>query len=216
MYTYALTLVSAYLLSPLICTLALNVGLVGMPNAGKSSFLSAITNARPKIASYAFTTIVPNLGVCHVGGGQEMGGDAMMIADIPGLVEGASNGTGLGRGFLRHIERCSMILHIIDGNSQDPVRKFNTINRELQLFSPLLASKPQVVIVNKIDLPHVEKNLDRIRQELLRAMPHSRLLVMSTANRIGVEEVVSRTHKFLLKLKREEVATRKDNDVSRQ
>lgn len=140
-----------------------------------------------------------------------MGGDAMVIADIPGLVEGASQGVGLGRGFLRHVERCYMILHIIDGSAADPVGNFKAINTELQLFSPALASKPQVVVLNKIDLTDVEENLEQLRQELMNEMAHTRLLVMSAAGKIGVDEIVERTHKFLLKLKADD-SQREKND----
>ena len=125
--------------------LVADVGLIGVPNAGKSTLLGAITSAKPKIASYAFTTIVPNLGVCEVGGRLADGGTALVIADIPGLVEGAHKGVGLGRGFLRHIERCKIILHLVNGDSYpDCLREFAAINEELRLFSPQLASKPQV------------------------------------------------------------------------
>jgi len=130
--------------------LVADIGLVGVPNAGKSTLLDAITNARPKIASYPFTTIVPNLGVCQVGGGQANGGAAMVVCDIPGLLEGAHEGVGLGRGFLRHVERCAVILHIVNGASVDPVGDFKAINRELRLFSPTLAAKPQIVALNKV------------------------------------------------------------------
>lgn len=133
--------------------LVADIGLVGVPNAGKSTLLDAITNAKPKIASYPFTTIVPNLGVCEVGKVSD-GGDAMVIADIPGLLEGASQGVGLGKGFLRHIERCKIIIHVIDGNSADPVQDYLAINNELTLFSKTLAMKPQIVVLNKLDLLH--------------------------------------------------------------
>ena len=185
--------------------LVADVGLVGVPNAGKSTFLDAVTNARPKIASYAFTTIVPNLGVCNIAGGEAMGGDAMIIADIPGLVEGAHLGVGLGRGFLRHVERCQMIIHIINGDSVDPVADFKAINNELSLFSPLLASKPQVVVLNKIDLDNVKAKSNELLVNLLEAMPHKRLLSMSAAGRIGVDEVIERTYKFLRKIKADNV-----------
>ena len=185
--------------------LVADIGLVGVPNAGKSTFLDAVTDAKPKIASYAFTTIVPNLGVCNVGGGQSEGGDAMVIADIPGLVKGASDGVGLGRGFLRHIERCYIILHIVNGNSADPIGDFVAINKELQLFSPLLASKPQVVVLNKIDIPEVGDKIELLKRKISEAMPHKRLLTMSAAGRINVDEVIERSHKFLKKLKADEI-----------
>lgn len=183
--------------------LVADIGLVGMPNAGKSTFLDAVTNAKPKIADYAFTTIVPNLGVCEVAGGKGKGGDAMVIADIPGLVEGAHKGTGLGRGFLRHVERCELILHIVNGDSADPVADFKAINKELLLFSPTLASKPQVVIVNKVDLPAVSDKLNCLMQALREDMSHKRLLSMSAAAHVGLDEVIERTYNFLRKLKTE-------------
>lgn len=186
--------------------LVADIGLVGVPNAGKSTLLDAITNARPKIASYPFTTIVPNLGVCEVGGkgNADNGGDAMIIADIPGLIEGAHRGVGLGRGFLRHVERCKMIIHIINGESPDPVGEFNAVNRELQLFSPLLATKPQVVVLNKIDIPQVQARQDEILNGIYNSISHSRVLTISAAGRIGLDTLVERTHKFLLKLKSDE------------
>lgn len=182
--------------------LVADVGLVGVPNAGKSSLLDAITNARPKIASYPFTTIIPNLGVCSVdafiGDGVT---DGMVVADIPGLIEGASQGVGLGRRFLRHVERCSIILHIVDGNSVDPIKDFVTINEELLLFSSSLAAKPQIVVLNKIDIPEVNEKLDQILNGLLEVMPHTRLLAVSAAGRLNLKDLVSRTYNFLRKVK---------------
>jgi len=186
--------------------LVADVGLVGVPNAGKSTLLDAITNASPKIASYPFTTIVPNLGVCEVRGKGSVanGGDAMVVADIPGLIEGAHIGVGLGRGFLRHVERCKMIIHIINGESPDPVGDFNAVNRELQLFSPLLAVKPQVVVLNKIDVPEVQQRQEEILEGVLKNCKHTRVLTISAAGKIGLDTLVERTHKFLLKIKADE------------
>jgi GTP-binding protein len=188
--------------------LVADVGLVGVPNAGKSTLLDAVTNARPKIASYPFTTIVPNLGVCRIDGGRREGGEEMVIADIPGLLEGAHQGVGLGRGFLRHIERCKMIIHIVNGDSQDPVGDFKAINRELQLFSPGLATKPQVVVLNKIDVPEVAENQERLMAELRACMGHSRLLAISAAGRMGVGDLMERTGNFLNKIKEDEARDR--------
>jgi len=188
--------------------LVADVGLVGVPNAGKSTLLDALTNAKPKIAPYPFTTIVPNLGVCEVGGKLTEGGDALVIADIPGLLEGAHRGVGLGRGFLRHVERCKMIIHIVNGDAEDPVRDFVAINRELQLFSPTLAAKPQVVVLNKVDLPHVEAKQQELLARLRENMPHARLLAISAAGRVGTADLVERTHKFLQKIKRDEASVR--------
>lgn len=183
--------------------LVADIGLVAYPNAGKSTLLDAITNARPKIASYPFTTIVPNLGVCEVKGGGRFT-ETMVIADIPGLIEGAHKGVGLGRGFLRHIERCQMIVHIVNGDSEDPVHDFISINKELQLFSPGLAAKPQVVVLNKIDIPEVEAKAERIIEELKAVMPHSRLLPISAAGKIGLDSLKERTFMFLKKLKKDQ------------
>ncbi|MBR4183424.1 MAG: GTPase ObgE [Lachnospiraceae bacterium] len=126
-----------------------DVGLVGFPNVGKSTFLSRVTNARPKIANYHFTTLNPNLGVVDLGGG-----DGFVIADIPGLIEGAAEGVGLGHEFLRHIERCRVLIHMVDAASvegRDPVADINAINEELKLFNEELLKKPQIIAANKID-----------------------------------------------------------------
>lgn len=123
-----------------------DVGLLGMPNAGKSTFISRVSSAKPKIADYPFTTLVPNLGVVR-----KSTGDGFVIADIPGLIEGASDGVGLGHDFLRHVERCRFLLHIVDGTAQNPIENYKIINNELQKYSQKLASLHQIVAVNKID-----------------------------------------------------------------
>lgn len=184
--------------------LVADIGLVGYPNAGKSTLLKAMTNASPKIASYPFTTIVPNLGVCEVGAGRSGGDGAMVIADIPGLIEGAHRGVGLGRGFLRHVERCKIIIHIVSGTSLDPLKDFTSINQELALFSPLLAQKPQIVVLNKIDEQAVEESMEQVLALLRENMPHTRLLPISAAGLQGVEDLKLRTYKFLMKVKETE------------
>lgn len=123
-----------------------DVGLLGMPNAGKSTFISRVSAAKPKIADYPFTTIVPNLGVVR-----KSNGDGYVIADIPGLIEGASDGVGLGFEFLRHVERCKFLLHIVDATAENPVENYNIINNELKKYSPEIASRFQIVAINKID-----------------------------------------------------------------
>lgn len=126
-----------------------DVGLVGFPNVGKSTFLSRVTNARPKIANYHFTTLNPNLGVVDIDGGK-----GFVIADIPGLIEGASEGVGLGHQFLRHIERTKVIIHIVDAAStegRDPIADIKAINAELEAYNPALLKRPQVIAANKID-----------------------------------------------------------------
>ena len=123
-----------------------DVGLLGKPNAGKSTLLARVTAARPKIAAYPFTTLTPNLGVV------EIDQDVFVMADIPGLIEGAHAGAGLGLQFLRHVERTRLLVHLLDGASMDPVADFYAINRELALYSEELAAKPQIVVLNKMDL----------------------------------------------------------------
>jgi len=125
----------------------------------------------------------------------------MTICDIPGLLEGAHLGKGLGRGFLRHIERCKMIIHVVNGDSIDPVGDYNAINRELKLFSKNLANKPQVVVLNKIDLLHVSKKQKEILNLLKKSMSHSRLLPISAAGQIGIKELIEKTWNFLNKIK---------------
>lgn len=122
-----------------------DVGLIGLPNAGKSTFLTAVTKARPKIADYPFTTLHPNLGVAWVNERE------LILADIPGLIEGAHEGTGLGDRFLKHIERCSVFLHLIDATSETIQKDYQTIRRELELYNPKLAAKPEVIALNKTD-----------------------------------------------------------------
>ena len=122
-----------------------DAGLVGLPNAGKSTFLAAVSNARPKIADYPFTTLVPNLGVVGVDGAE------FVMADIPGLIEGASEGRGLGDQFLAHVERCSVLLHLVDGSSSKITKDYRTIVHELEAYAETLADKPRVLAMNKID-----------------------------------------------------------------
>lgn len=131
-----------------------DIGLIGLPNAGKSTLLSALTNARPKIASYPFTTLEPNLGVAQVDDDT-----TIVLADIPGLIEGAAEGAGLGHDFLRHIQRTRVLIHLLDGLSNDPLADFSQINSELALFDPNLAKKPQIVALNKIDQLEVQERL---------------------------------------------------------
>ncbi|MCI6018163.1 MAG: GTPase ObgE [Clostridiales bacterium] len=137
-----------------------DVGLVGFPNVGKSTFLSRVTNAKPKIANYHFTTLNPNLGVVDLDGGK-----GFVIADIPGIIEGASEGVGLGHEFLRHIERTKVIIHIVDAASvegRDPIVDIRTINHELSQYNPELLKRPQVIAANKIDALYEQENDDAI------------------------------------------------------
>src|SRR5512135_1129302 len=131
-----------------------DVGIVGLPNAGKSTLLASVSAARPKIADYPFTTLEPYLGVATLDDET-----TLVLADIPGLIEGASRGAGLGHEFLRHIQRTRVLIHLLDGESADPVADYSQINSELALFDPRLAEKPQIVALNKIDQPAVQDRL---------------------------------------------------------
>ncbi|NOZ72362.1 MAG: GTPase ObgE [Chloroflexi bacterium] len=137
-----------------------DIGIVGVPNAGKSTLLSVVTRAKPKIADYPFTTLEPNLGVAVVDDRD------VVLADIPGLIEGAHTGAGLGLTFLRHIERTRLLIHVLNGLSPDPLGDYQAINQELELFKPQLAQKPQLVAFNKMDLPEVRERWPEIQKAL--------------------------------------------------
>ncbi len=139
-----------------------DVGLVGFPNAGKSSLISRVSAAKPKIADYPFTTITPNLGVVRVDEGR-----SFVMADIPGLIEGAHTGAGLGHDFLKHIERTRLLIHVLDtagSEGRDPVADFEATKRELSLYNPMLGTMPQVIAANKMDLPESAENLRRLEE----------------------------------------------------
>ena len=142
-----------------------DVGIVGVPNAGKSTFLASVTAAKPKIAPYPFTTLQPNLGVAQL---DEKGEQTLVLADIPGLIEGAHRGVGLGFDFLRHVQRTRVLIHLLDGLSEDPLADFSQINTELALFDEQLAEKPQIVALNKLDLPDVQARWPALKAELER------------------------------------------------
>ena len=149
-----------------------DVGIVGVPNAGKSSFLAAVTNARPKIADYPFTTIEPNLGVADLDLDH-----SLVLSDIPGLIEGAHMGVGLGDSFLRHIQRTKVILHLLDGLAEDPIADFDQTNQEMALFDEKLIEKPQLVAFNKMDIPEAAERWPEVEKFLkekgYQAMPIS-------------------------------------------
>jgi len=162
-----------------------DVGLVGLPNAGKSTMLAAVSNARPKVADYPFTTLVPSLGVADIGY------KTLVFADIPGLIEGASEGAGLGDRFLRHVERTRVLLHLVDGSAPDPMADWRTINAELAAFSPALAERPQIVAVTKLDLPAVREALPELRSAL-RSAGCDEPLAVSGLTGEGIPELLAR------------------------
>lgn len=163
-----------------------DVGLVGFPNAGKSTLLSVISAARPRIASYPFTTLQPHLGIVDVGS------ERFVVADIPGIIEGAHQGVGLGLDFLRHIERTRLLLHIIDTagvDYRDPLDDFHQINAELTSYHDELAQRPQLVVLNKLDLPDAQANLERLRREL--PVAPEQIFTVSAATREGIDEFLA-------------------------
>jgi GTP-binding protein len=162
-----------------------DVGIVGVPNAGKSTFLASVTAAQPKIAPYPFTTLTPNLGVA------ELDRDTtLVLADIPGLIEGAHLGAGLGFDFLRHIQRTRVLIHLLDGAGEDPLADFSQILSELALFDEDLAKRPQVVGFNKMDVPESQARWPALRDELARR--GYEVLPLSALARTGVREVLNR------------------------
>ncbi|KAL1519103.1 hypothetical protein AB1Y20_003368 [Prymnesium parvum] len=196
-------------------TLVADVGLVAYPNAGKSSLLRAVTRATPKVASYPFTTIVPNLGVCDLEA-FGLGGDghSMVWLDIPGLIDGASTGRGLGLTFLRHTERCRLLLHLIDGESSSPVEDYLAINKELEMFSEKLARTPQIVVLTKLDLPHVEARVPGTIAALKEVMLHKRIMGISSTRGDHLRELLIRTRRTLDQMNSAVEATRADRKDS--
>jgi GTP-binding protein len=170
-----------------------DIGIVGVPNAGKSTLLAAVTNARPKIAPYPFTTIEPNLGVAVL----DME-TSLVLADIPGLIEGAHMGIGLGHDFLRHIQRTRVLIHLLDGLAEDPLLDFAQINTELALFDPALAHKPQIVALNKMDLTEVQARWPEIRAELKRRARKERKEVNLDAEPFAISAVAHTNLRELL------------------
>jgi GTP-binding protein len=170
-----------------------DIGIIGMPNAGKSSFLAAVTNAKPKIADYPFTTLVPNLGVAALDEDT-----TLVLADIPGLIEGAHTGLGLGDTFLRHIQRTRVLIHLLDGNSKDPLADFSQINSELSLFDPELGKKSQIVVINKIDMPEVSEKIDNIREVFMQK--GISLFFISALTRKDIEPVLWKAKQNLEKV----------------
>ena len=191
-----------------------DVGLVGFPNVGKSTFLSRVTNAQPKIANYHFTTLQPNLGVVDL-----EDGDGFVIADIPGLIEGASDGVGLGHEFLRHIERTKVIIHIVDAagtEGRDPIADIKAIDKELEAYNPDLLKKPQVIAANKIDAIYGDEN------EIIAALRNEfekdgiRVFPISAVSGQGVRELLFHVRELLAKCPKETFVYEQEFDPALQ
>ena len=186
-----------------------DVGLIGFPNVGKSTILSMVTEAKPKIADYHFTTLEPNLGVVKT-----EYGDSFVIADIPGIIEGASQGVGLGLQFLRHIERTRLLLHVIDVSGtegRDPVEDFKTINNELKKYSEKLASRKQIIVANKADVMQDEmlyENLNKMAQKL-----NMKIYKVSAATGQGLKELFKDVAEELKTLPKEDIIGKEEKIV---
>lgn len=177
-----------------------DVGIVGVPNAGKSTLLSVVSAARPKIADYPFTTLEPNLGVVALDDYT-----SFVMADLPGLIEGAHAGAGLGQEFLRHIERTRMIIHLLNGASADPLADYESINEELALFDPKLARKPQLVVLNKMDLPQARTLWPSIKKAM--QAQEQRAMSISAVTGEGVKDMLRSIADMLESLPKEEPVT---------
>jgi GTP-binding protein len=165
-----------------------DVGLVGFPSVGKSTLLSVVSAAKPKIAAYHFTTLTPNLGVVDVGDGR-----SFVMADLPGLIEGAHEGVGLGHEFLRHVERTRVIVHVVDmsaADGRDPYEDFIKINEEIKLYNAKLEQRPQIVVANKMDMPESEDNLALFKEQLAAAGKEFEVYPISALTRGGVQELL--------------------------
>ena len=164
-----------------------DVGLVGLPSVGKSTIISMVSRSKPKIAAYHFTTLTPNLGVVKASDGR-----SFVMADLPGLIEGASQGEGLGDKFLKHIERTKVIAHVIDMSAselRDPYEDYNLINKELAAFNEKLIKKPQIIIANKMDLPHAKEELEKFKEKIGKDIE---IYEISAATNTGLQKVIDR------------------------
>ena len=184
-----------------------DVGLLGMPNAGKSTLISRISSAKPKIADYPFTTLVPNLGVVR-----GLNGDGFVVADIPGLIEGASEGVGLGHDFLRHVERCRFLVHLVDTTEENPFENYKIINNELEKYSHRLAALYQIIALNKIDAIDDEK-----KDVLLRQFKNvsDDVFLISAVTGDGVQELVNKMSEMVEKIEKpvSEIVVEEDLDA---
>ena len=183
-----------------------DVGLLGFPNVGKSTFLSVVTKAKPKIANYHFTTLTPNLGVV-----QTKFGESFVLADIPGLIEGAAEGIGLGHDFLRHVERTKVLIHIVDISGiegRDALEDFDQINDELRLYNERLSTRPQVVVANKADILEDESIFEDFKNEL--ESRGYKVFKMSAATRQGVDEVIAYVTQLLQEVEDVELVTEEE------
>lgn len=186
-----------------------DVGLIGFPNVGKSTFLAKVTSAKPKIADYHFTTIIPNLGVV-----KSLYGDSFVIADIPGIIEGASTGVGLGIQFLRHIERTRLLLHVIDvsgAEGRDPTTDFDTITQELKNYSKKLSSRKQILVANKLDVMQQEEGLKKLEE--LAKKENLELFKISAATGEGVDALMNHVTEVLKELPKDELIEVEDKMV---
>ncbi|GHU47297.1 hypothetical protein FACS1894218_1410 [Bacilli bacterium] len=173
-----------------------DIGLVGLPNAGKSTFVGQVTTAKPRVANYQFTTIVPVLGVC------ETHNDKIIFADLPGLIEGAADGKGLGHEFLKHVERCSILIHLVSLNpedNKDVVKAYKTIKNEMGQYSSALMDKPIVIIANKIDVHGAEVNLQKLKKAI-----RAPILAISAKDKIGLKETLTKLYKQYQKIKKDD------------
>ena len=159
-----------------------DVGIVGLPNVGKSSLISAITSAKPRVANYPFTTLEPTLGVA------EHGTQSIVIVEVPGLIEGAHNGVGLGHEFLRHLERTSVLVHVLDGTEEDLVERYFQVRKEMKLYGHSLVRKPEIIVVNKMDVDGVKERYSEVRDKL--ANQASAMYAISAAGRTGLTDLL--------------------------
>ena len=185
-----------------------DAGLVGLPNAGKSTFVSTVTAATPKIADYPFTTLSPHLGVVNLGPAERF-----VIADLPGLIEGASEGAGLGHRFLGHVERCAAILHLVDGTSEDPASDYTGIRQELINYDPKLEEKPEIVVLTKCDAMD-EDAIKTAQATLAEASGQTPLLISSVTNQ-GLKPVLSAVYQYVEKRRGKEQAARDARETAR-